>query len=66
MSDNQIQNDRLGPYVRIVGEGIDILIHVDEEHDAHIAHQAIDLAFGRHKSALDIELAMLQENGLKG
>lgn len=38
-----------GPFVRIVGEGCDVMINVCEIDDIDIAHKAIDLAFTRYK-----------------
>ena len=42
-----------GPFVRIVGEGSDVMIEVGDVEDIAIAHQAIDLAFSRFKAKRD-------------
>ncbi len=37
------------PFVRIVGEGVDIKIGINDIDDIDIAHTAIDLAYTRYK-----------------
>lgn len=38
-----------GPFVRVVGDGVDVTITVQDCDDIDIAHKAIDLAFERYK-----------------
>jgi len=50
MNDNELVS---GPFVRIVGDGCDVMVRVEDIDDINIAHKAIDLAFTRYKARMD-------------
>lgn len=42
-------NVAIGPHVRVAGDGVDVLIQINDVDDLDIAHRAVDLAFERFK-----------------
>ena len=43
------EETKKAPFVRIAGDGCDVMILISDTDDIDIAHQAIDIAFKRYK-----------------
>ena len=54
MSNEPEKNEPVSkPFVKIVGDGCEVMMMVEDIHDIDIAHKAIDLAFTRYKTKRD-------------
>lgn len=54
MEKNETEESK-APYVRIVGNGCDVMIQVTDSDDRDIAHQAIDMVLSRYSQSMSRE-----------